>query len=104
MKVQTTIPKNILDNLKPGNRFEVHANNEYTDEVYERMLVEIIGFVHEPLRCAGCGILSNEFELTKYMGKLYCDDCLERRKEEKSQMSTKSHKKTNKSFNGAMSF
>ena len=40
----------------------------------------LLAVKNDPSRCSGCGIFLKQREGETYKGKIYCDDCIERRK------------------------
>lgn len=70
--------KNEISGLKPGDRMKIEISNHGSNaQVFE---IEVVKYIGSKSKCAGCGIFLKLGEGKTYQGKVYCDDCLERRK------------------------
>lgn len=85
-------------NLKMGDEIELVVSNVNNTSELVKVIVKVTGFIKEPPKCSGCGIFlkGKKYE---YQRKLYCGDCLTRRKQELSAKQM-GHPQYNTAFGG----
>ena len=96
MIIRSKLTKGKIASIKIGDNLELHLSDS---KKVVKLNIKIMSFIKDRERCSSCGCFDDN--LTEYIKKKYCSDCLKREQERRSNMQMGKPSRKN-AFGGTM--
>ncbi len=97
MVIKSELTPRKLSLIKIGDSLELHIID--TNNKLVKLSIKVMSFIKDREKCMSCGCFDDN--LTEYISRKYCSDCLKREQERRSRMQTGKPARKN-AFGGTM--